>query len=282
MTATRTLLFCVLLLPALSGCLDPSGKVKESPPATTSPASASNQTHQRPIADFYVSDTVGYTDRALVFDAENSVDTAPGGQLSYAWTFGDGATASEIRVNHSYHKSGEYRIQLTVTSSVSGLTDSAALNVTILDASALRQPLEFDDSDDDAATPYTEILDGNIFTDAGILRVGIDLGDLPPHPELLSAVLYDFYINGKRYEVYGMAGELAVWDFARDRQLDEARVSISTQDKALLVTVPLSALSGAAFPLRVYWETMLGEPNQVHGAVGDDRAPDEGEISYSG
>ncbi|HSC03251.1 MAG TPA: PKD domain-containing protein [Solirubrobacteraceae bacterium] len=65
------------------------------------------------------------------FDASGSSD-AGGSITSYAWDFGDGATAQGQTASHSYTTPGTYLVRLTVTDSL-GLLDTATEAVTVLD-----------------------------------------------------------------------------------------------------------------------------------------------------
>ena len=49
---------------------------------------------------------------------------------SYAWTFGDGGTATGATANHTYAAAGTYPVTLTVTDN-GGLTGSSTQNVTV-------------------------------------------------------------------------------------------------------------------------------------------------------
>jgi PKD repeat protein len=63
------------------------------------------------------------------FDGSGSVD--PDGSLvSYAWNFGDGATATGVKPSHSYAATGEYQVSLTVTDNRGG-TNTATQTVTV-------------------------------------------------------------------------------------------------------------------------------------------------------
>jgi len=53
---------------------------------------------------------------AISFDAGSSYDS-DGDHLQYDWTFGDGKTASGLKVIHSYSQSGTYTVTLTVIDS---------------------------------------------------------------------------------------------------------------------------------------------------------------------
>ena len=64
------------------------------------------------------------------FDATGSVDT-DGTIASYAWTFGDGGTATGASPTHLYGAAGTYPVTLTVTDD-DGTTDTATAQVTVL------------------------------------------------------------------------------------------------------------------------------------------------------
>ncbi len=67
---------------------------------------------------------------AVSFDAGSSLDS-DGDSLSYAWTFGDGGSASGQVVTHVYTTSGDYTATLTVTDS--GVNPAALVNTAWLD-----------------------------------------------------------------------------------------------------------------------------------------------------
>jgi PKD repeat protein len=65
----------------------------------------------------------------IQFDASGSSD--PDGTIvSYEWSFGDGTTASGVRVNKRYNSAGSYTVRLTVRDD-RGATDSATKTVTV-------------------------------------------------------------------------------------------------------------------------------------------------------
>jgi len=68
-------------------------------------------------------------DLACNFDGGPSRDP-DGSILAYAWTFGDGTTASDSAASHSYTSAGTYSVTLTVTDD-GGLTGSATQGVTV-------------------------------------------------------------------------------------------------------------------------------------------------------
>lgn len=80
-----------------------------------------------PIASF--TDTC--TDLACSFDGSNSTDS-DGSISSYAWSFGDGNSASGSTASHTYAADGTYSVQLTVTDNAGG-TNVQTKSVTVSD-----------------------------------------------------------------------------------------------------------------------------------------------------
>jgi|GEM_PF-3016537 len=90
----------------------------------------------------------GVTGTAVAFSGAGSSD--PGGlALSYAWTFGDGGTATGVSPTHKYAAAGTYTATLTVTNSAS-LSNSATAAVTI--TAGLQPPVA------NAGGPYTGVV----------------------------------------------------------------------------------------------------------------------------
>jgi chitodextrinase len=79
-----------------------------------------------PVASFSV--TQDYLNVAV--DGSTSSD-ADGTIASYAWTFGDGGSATGVTAAHTYAAAGTYTITLTVTDN-DGLTGTMSLPVTVL------------------------------------------------------------------------------------------------------------------------------------------------------
>ncbi|HJS93253.1 MAG TPA: PKD domain-containing protein [Solirubrobacteraceae bacterium] len=85
-----------------------------------------------PTAALTVSPGQVYDDGGPVsFDASGSSD-AGASITSYAWDFGDGATAQGPTASHAYTTPGTYLVRLTVTDSL-GQVDTATATVTVLD-----------------------------------------------------------------------------------------------------------------------------------------------------
>lgn len=72
----------------------------------------------------------------IQFTSAGTADPDPGGSVvSYAWSFGDGATASSADPSHAYAAAGTYSAVLTATDNDGG-TASAAVIVTVTDPGA--------------------------------------------------------------------------------------------------------------------------------------------------
>lgn len=84
--------------------------------------------NQPPVASFTATPHAGFVPLEVAFDASASAD--PDGSItSYAWDFGDGATASGAQVTHTYTEAGHYTATLTVTDD-EGATASHSYAVT--------------------------------------------------------------------------------------------------------------------------------------------------------
>ena len=73
----------------------------------------------------------GVEGTAVAFDGSASATNPPGGALTYAWDFGDGATGSGATPSHTYADNGNYTASLTVTAVDGGLTSTATAAATI-------------------------------------------------------------------------------------------------------------------------------------------------------
>ncbi len=87
-----------------------------------------------PIASFTFSPASPLEGTPVNFDASSSHDPEPGPPtiVSYAWTFGDGASGSGLKPTHTYAKYGTYTVKLTVTNS-NGVSDTAPQTITVTD-----------------------------------------------------------------------------------------------------------------------------------------------------
>jgi PKD repeat protein/uncharacterized cupredoxin-like copper-binding protein len=87
-------------------------------------------TNLKPVAKLG-SDRHAFTGVTLEFSGSGSTDL-DGSVASYAWTFGDGASATGAEASHSWASAGSYTVTLTVTDN-KGATGSASVTVTVED-----------------------------------------------------------------------------------------------------------------------------------------------------
>jgi PKD repeat protein len=84
-----------------------------------------------PVASFTESPEPAPVGTPISFDATASYATTPGATImSYAWDFGDGATATGVTTSHAYAAPGPYTVTLTVTDT-NGLTGTLTATKTI-------------------------------------------------------------------------------------------------------------------------------------------------------
>jgi PKD repeat protein len=89
---------------------------------------AGGAANQPPVAALSANPTNGIAPLAVSFSGAGSSD--PDGTIaSYAWTFGDGGTASGISTSHTYTSAGTYTATLTVIDNL-GATGSKSVTIT--------------------------------------------------------------------------------------------------------------------------------------------------------
>jgi serine protease AprX len=124
---------------------------------------------------------------AVTFDGAGSSD-ADGDDLTYAWDFGDGKTATGATADHAFDATGAYDVTLTVTDS-HGAKDTTTVPVTVVDNGTptavaktttakpkAKSPVAFDgtgssDPDGDAVTYTWTFSDGSTATGATVEHV---------------------------------------------------------------------------------------------------------------
>ncbi|MES2297498.1 MAG: glycoside hydrolase family 44 protein [Pseudomonadota bacterium] len=85
--------------------------------------------NQAPVAAATATPGSGLAPLPVAFDATGSSD-ADGTIASYAWKFGDGASASGVTASHTYAAAGSYAATLTVTDN-GGASASTTVNITV-------------------------------------------------------------------------------------------------------------------------------------------------------
>ncbi len=96
--------------------------------------------NERPLPSFVAPGPTVREGVPIVFDASASRDygsSAPGANLTFAWTFGDGSTGGDLRgagdlVTHTFSREGTFPVTLTVTD-LEGLSASLTQNITVSD-----------------------------------------------------------------------------------------------------------------------------------------------------
>lgn len=83
---------------------------------------------KNPVAKIEVYSVVDWT---VVFTAYESYDPDGGNIQSYLWNFGDGKSATGVKVTHTYAANGTYTVTLTVTDD-EGATGTASTHVTVV------------------------------------------------------------------------------------------------------------------------------------------------------
>ncbi|MEZ4700751.1 MAG: FG-GAP-like repeat-containing protein [Rhodothermales bacterium] len=91
--------------------------------------------NQPPVASFTA------TTNGLAVDVDASASTDDSAIVSYAWTFGDGATGTGVTASHTYAAAGTYTVALTVTDD-EGATGSTSKSVTVSDGTGTGAFLE--------------------------------------------------------------------------------------------------------------------------------------------
>lgn len=79
-----------------------------------------------PLAVFTAAPREGTSPLTVTFDADGS----QGDIVAYAWTFGDGETATGVSVSHTYNEPGTYTARLTVEAG-DGQTDTTTRRITV-------------------------------------------------------------------------------------------------------------------------------------------------------
>ena len=67
----------------------------------------------KPVADASASQTLGYINEPVKFDASNSFDS-DGNIISWIWKIGNDVTYEGIKIDHIFNKSGQYNVSLLV------------------------------------------------------------------------------------------------------------------------------------------------------------------------
>jgi DNA/RNA endonuclease G (NUC1) len=171
--------------------------------------------------------TSGAEGSALALDATGSSDL-DGHALTFAWSFGDGNSATGSSVTHTWTRDGAYTVQLVATD-ILGLADTTTVMVSILNVAPVLAPLA-----GAALLPGETYVASGAFTDPGedSWTATVDYGD--------GAGAQPLALNGKSFSlshVYNAAGSYTVTVTVSD-----GSASASTS-AAVTVSTPASALA---------------------------------------
>ena len=92
-------------------------------------AASGGPANQPPVARMTATPASGTAPLSVAFDGSTSTD-ADGSIVSYAWTFGDGGSATGPTANHTYSTAGSYTARLTVSDNQSA-TGTTTLGITV-------------------------------------------------------------------------------------------------------------------------------------------------------
>lgn len=154
-----------------------------------------------PTATFTTSSTGGYAPLTVTVDASGSAD-ADGTIVSYEWQFGDGASASGVRVDHQFVDPGTYVVTLRVTDD-DGASASATrtIDVRSIAVSGTVQILSSSAVDSDVNDRLTEVRSNNDFANAQSLPNPVLLGGFLNLPET-GATSGNLFSSGDDADVY--------------------------------------------------------------------------------
>lgn len=149
----RNFMVLIAATVALPGCGGGGGDGSPNPPSNAAP-----------VAAFSASPASGVAPLAVQFDASASSD-ADGAITGYSWSFGDGSTATGLRVtSHLYSIAGSITVTLTVTDD-RGATASTSHQVTIAPPSNAPPLASFTVTPATGTVPLTVQFDGSASSD---------------------------------------------------------------------------------------------------------------------
>jgi PKD repeat protein len=204
-----------------------------------------------------------------------------GDALSYAWSFGDGATGSGPAVNHAYAASGTYGVRLTVDDGRGGNAYTVQ-NVTVSSGPAPPHTILLLDDPPSDASPLGDVVRVSAGIDPAAQTVTIVATFLPTSPQAAGAqardegvVLGEWFFGGVRYEAFSSG---TVWNYGLNA-VEPGMVWAANGDQIRLTVTSDSHVYGAivgggvgfAFASDVGFADLTG-------GVDDDLVPDAGSV----
>jgi len=172
---------------------------------------------------------------------------------------------------------------LTLTSPSDGaVTDDGAVDVTgTVEHVALHQdPTEptatYDDADDDATSPITEIKAFDVEVAAATVEATISLADLWPSTSVVSPVSYSVTIDGRKFDSfvrYAIDPNPMTWDNGAGAYLPAGSSTWDLAAKTVTFHIPRDHLAAAGIDAP-YFLSSQASYGALTNAVVDDRAPD--------
>lgn len=262
-----------------------SGSVSAAPDASSGNVSANasaNVTFEPPVAAFTVapsnaSETNLTAGTDLIFNGTRSSDPS-GGNLSYAWDFGDNATAEGDVVNHTYSAEGNFTVLLVVTSDTSDMAGNYSQALAILAPPSMgREPLTLTDPSGDGQTNYHDLQTITMSDDGTILTVTIKVGAVQPGSTADTIILYDIFVNKVNLEVYACQNSgYRLYDNTKGARVPDSTVALA--GTVFTIKFPLEYITDA-MPWQVYFQSFTGD-GCLAGLEDSDRAPNTGTATY--
>lgn len=198
-----------------------------------------------PTASF----TASTSDLTVSVDASGSSDAE--GALTYAWTFGDGGTATGVTASHTYAAAGTFTVNLTVTDSAG---QTAATSQTVTTTTPPDEPMPGEPTSDPSL--ITDVLTfmgrtGDVvlenmalqavptiaeFVNAyvrghGLYRIGVEPGQFAFPPDLRSVVITasarllanPAQLDSESYDGYAARGSFSSFSLAEQAVLHRYR-----------------------------------------------------------
>jgi PKD repeat protein len=202
--------------------------------------------NKAPVASFTESAETVSTGKSIHFDASASHD--PDGTITdYAWNFGDGTTATDVAVDHTYEDNSVYTVTLIVTDN-DGATSSTTATKTVLNRSPVASFTEDATTVEENETIHFDA-SGSYDPDGTIVSYLWDFGDGTTGTEITTEY---GYIEAGTYTV-----TLTVIDDDGASSSVVAEKTVETQEAETQEAVTLAVLSLIGLGVAALTATLL-------------------------